>query len=75
MNDFQLRKSKNKEVTGKITTQAIINQQQILPQRNPYQHPGNHQYEPQANDCIDSPIQTSKFSMRIQTSLARSWKK
>lgn len=42
LNDFQLRKAKNKEVTGKITTQAII-QSQDIPQRNVY--------EPQMNDC------------------------
>jgi hypothetical protein len=39
LNDFQMRKSKNKEVTGKITTQAIIQGQDFYPQRLPAYDP------------------------------------
>lgn len=75
MNDFQLRKSKNKEVTGKITTQAIIGGQQMVPQRSPYQQPGTNYYEPQAKDCTPFSIQTNKSCTRTLTSPTKSYRR
>jgi hypothetical protein len=57
LNDYQMRKSKNKEVTGKITTAAII-QGQGLPYPIRQMPPA---YDPPARDsrdCNPTDIQT-----------------
>lgn len=64
LNDYQMRKSKNKEVTGKITTAAIIQGQGL-----PYSH---HRQVPSAydlpardsRDCTPIDIQTPLPPMR-----------
>lgn len=73
MNDYQLRKSKNKEVTGKITTQSIIQGQDVsYPQRQQQQLQA---YDPTPKDCIFHAIKINAFSMKIQTCLKKNWKK
>ena len=66
MNDYQLRKSKNKEVTGKITTQNIIQGQEVHQERS-YQGPT-------PKDCNWFPIQTRRYSMKTLTSPKKNWK-
>jgi hypothetical protein len=74
LNEFQLRKSKNKEVTGKITTQAIIQGQDLsypLRQINAYDPPSRDQ-----RDCTSLSIQmprppTKTFPRRNWKSLCR----
>jgi len=56
MSNYQMRKSKNREVTGKITTQAII-QNQELPRQPPSQ-----------KDCNHIATQTNASSMKIPIS-------
>lgn len=71
MNDYQMRKSKNKEITGKITTQTIIQQQEMIPQRAPYDAPRTP-YELQAKDCTQFATQMRKYSMITLTLLKMS---
>jgi hypothetical protein len=70
LNDFQMRKSKNKEVTGKITTQSIIQGQDLAyPQRQ------LQAYDPTPKDCTPHVIQISAFSMRIPICPRKSWRR
>jgi len=59
MNDFQMRKSKNREVTGKVTTQNIISSADVTPQQRAP--------ELQAQDSTPYFIKSKKFSMKIPT--------
>lgn len=63
MSNYQMRKSKNREVTGKITTQAII-QNQELPRQAPTQ-----------KDCNHIATQTKESSMKTPISPMRNLKK
>lgn len=70
LNDFQMRKSKNKEVTGKITTQAIIQGGDLYPQRQTQEYQQQRQpqeyqqqrqvpaYDSLPRDCISPSTQT-----------------
>ena len=65
MNDFQMRKSKNREVTGKVTTQNIINQHDVVSQHRPSQRQQMQQM--QAQDSTPSFIKSKGFSMKTPT--------
>ena len=66
LNEYQMRKSKNKEVTGKITTQAIIQGQDVnYPQRQ------LQAYDPSPKDCTTLTIKINASFMRTPTSRRR----
>lgn len=70
LNDYQMRKSKNKEVTGKITTAAIIQGQGL-----PYHRQMPPAYDPPARDsrdCTPTDIQTPLPPTK--TSPRKSWR-
>ncbi len=59
LNDYQMRKSKNKEVTGKITTSAIIQGQNApYPQR---QMPPS--YDPPSRDSRDCTLYDTQMPL------------
>ena len=65
-----MRKSKNKEVTGKITTQAIIQGQDLnYPQRQ------LQAYDPSPKDCKAPFIKINASSMRTPTCRRRNSRK
>jgi hypothetical protein len=70
LNDYQMRKSKNKEVTGKITTSAIIQgQSAAYPQR---QMPPA--YDPPARDSRDCTLHDTQMRLPpTRTSPRRNW--